>query len=579
MRPLISLDVFDTALFRDVFYPTDLFNVVEEEVGNNFKKLRIEAQAKASRLYGHCNIIDIYKQIPQFSMAEEIKAEMAGCRPNPYILNMYNMENADFIFISDMYLPSNVITAMLKKCGYKDPVVFVSCDLKAAKGDGRLFTEVEKRIGRKISKHIGDNYFADIDGAKKAKIPEVEYVGPAIYNKEVVTPVLKNVKLRKFLIDSELSNKSIEEKIGYIFAPLTLAFTQQVLSEAKGNQTIFFNARDGFLMYIIARWILKTKKKIKYCRFSRKSCLLADMQTNLPISHFNNRSTIQFFRQQRIKTLRDFLDLFNFKQEKDISCILKKHKITLDTDLEFYPNRANIIEEILVFCQNEIYSRAKEEREAFFKYLKALGMKNNDIFVDIGYKGTMQGIIKRISGIDLQGRYIYTFNNQRGNYYGYTYEKKSFLSPTVMTSFERAGGAVYEIVYTEPVGTAVGYSNGKPVLLKDLKIRKDISRKLIKSVLRACKELYEKRIYVDSEDCEKVISRYTNNPTLEEAIFGNQKIFENGSNENESVVWFDRDLIRKGKIKECYIRSYWKQAFKLLLEKDKEFKFLKEKVK
>jgi hypothetical protein len=394
-----------------------------------------------------------------------------------------------------------------------------------------------------------------------------------------VTPVLKNVKLRKFLIDSELSNESIEEKIGYIFAPLTLAFTKQVLSEAKDNQTIFFNARDGFLMYIIARWILKTKKKIKYCRFSRKSCLLADMQTNLPISHFNNRSTIQFFRQQRIKTLRDFLDLFNFKQEKDISCILKKHKITLDTDLEFYPNRANIIEEILIFCQNEIYSRAKEEREAFFKYLKALGMKNNDIFVDIGYKGTMQGIIKRISGIDLQGRYIYTFNNQRGNYYGYTYEKKSFLSPTVMTSFERVGGAVYEIVYTEPVGTAVGYSNGKPVLLKDLKIRKDISRKLIKSVLRACKELYEKRIYVDSEDCEKVISRYANNPTLEEAIFGNQKIFENGSNENESVVWFDRDLIRKGKIKECYIRSYWKQAFKLLLEKDKEFKFLKEKVR
>ena len=91
--------------------------------------------------------------------------------------------------------------------------------------------------------------------------------------------------------------------------------------------------------------------------------------------------------------------------------------------------------------------------------------------------------------------------------------------------------------------------------------------------------LHFEEIYVDSEDCEKVISRYANNPTLEEAIFGNQKIFENGSNENESVAWFDTDLIRKGKIKECYYKSYWKQAFRLLLENDRELKFLKEKIK
>ena len=114
MKPLISLDVFDTALFRDVFLPTDLFDVVEQYVGNNFKKLRLEAQAKASRESITCNIIDIYKYLPQFNMKDEIKTELLGCKPNPYILNMYNTLDADFIFISDMYLPANIIKAMLQ---------------------------------------------------------------------------------------------------------------------------------------------------------------------------------------------------------------------------------------------------------------------------------------------------------------------------------------------------------------------------------------------------------------------------------------------------------------------------------
>ena len=74
---------------------------------------------------------------------------------------------------------------------------FVSCELRALKGDGKLFTKVEEILGRKISKHIGDNYHADIKGAQRARIPEVEFIGPAIYNREVSTPVLEDVKLRK----------------------------------------------------------------------------------------------------------------------------------------------------------------------------------------------------------------------------------------------------------------------------------------------------------------------------------------------------------------------------------------------
>lgn len=574
MRKLISLDVFDTAIFRKVFYPTDIFNLVENEVGHDFKNERIKAQRTASRTNVHCNIIDIYKQFPfKFNPKVEIQAEYKNCKANPYILEMYNKENVDFIFISDMYLPANVIKSMLEKCGYKDPKVFVSCDLQAFKGDGRLFAKVQEVLNRKIDKHIGDNYNADILGAKKAGIPEVEYIGPPVYQRQVVTPALENVKLRKLLIDKELSNASIEEKIGYQFAPVVLSFTKKILDEAKDNQTIFFNARDGFLMYIVARWILKTKKKIKYCRFSRKSCFLADIVTNFALTHRSNTGVFTFFKIQRLKCLRDFLRTYGLNENRNFSRIFGKYNINLDSEIEFHPRKQSIISDTLILVQDELYQIAKEARKNFVKYVSNIGMKNGDIFVDLGYVGTLQGVIKRITGIDLKGSYILTLGSLIGNYNGVMYKKSSFFQPNIIR-----GGAVVEYVFTEPKGTVVDYNNeGEPVLLKDLKVRKEISKKILIGVLKGCQELYDENIMASVEDCTKVLKRYVDNPTIEEATFGNQPLFENGS-DSESITWFDEKWIKRGEIRGCYGRSYWKSAFRVLLKNHPLYKFLEKEL-
>jgi predicted HAD superfamily hydrolase len=573
LRPLISLDVFDTAIFRKVLNPTDIFNIVEEQVGHDFKTIRMAAQDRMRRKDIYYNLIDIYKESAfPFNPKEEIKAEYNNCKANPYVLNMYNNTDADFIFISDMYLPATVIKSMLEKCGYKNPQVYVSCEYRALKGDGKLFIKVEKALNRRISKHVGDNYYADIVGAKKAGIPEVEFIGPPVYNKEIVTPPLQNVKLRKLLIDNELREASIEEKIGYMFAPLILAFTQSVLDEATDKQTIYFNARDSFLMYIVARWILKTKKKIKYCRFSRKSCLLSDVITHLSITHQLNSPSLHFFKIQRAKSLRDFLKLYNISEDRDFSDIYREFGIDLDTDIEFHNRRPLIIERLLIKCQEEFYSKVRVERKNFLAYLKRIGIKNNDIFVDLGYAGTIQGIIKRISGIDLKGRYINTYDST-GKYMGHIFEKKSFLPVGLMRSY---GGAVIEVIFTEGIGTVVGYeADGKPILLQDFKFRKDISRRIFKGALKGVKDLISEGINkISAHDCTVILKRYLDKPTIEEALFGSKKIFENGTNGTESITWYDHEFIKEGKLRECYNKSYWKAAFKLLLSNDPQYKFL-----
>ena len=153
-KPLVSIDVFDTAVLRKVFKPTDIFNLVEENVGNNFKVARLLAQEKARKKSIYYDISDIYRLLPfTLSPKAEIKEEILNSEANPYILDLYNKQEADYIFISDMYLPSAVIVQMLEKCGYKNPNVFVSCEFKALKGNGLLFTKVENFLKRKIQKH------------------------------------------------------------------------------------------------------------------------------------------------------------------------------------------------------------------------------------------------------------------------------------------------------------------------------------------------------------------------------------------------------------------------------------------
>jgi hypothetical protein len=135
---------------------------------------------------------------------------------------------------------------------------------------------------------------------------------------------------------------------------------------------------------------------------------------------------------------------------------------------------------------------------------------------------------------------------------------------------------IMELVFSEPVGTVVEYnSDGKAILNKDVKFRKEITKAILKGALQGVKDIVEEEIEVPYNDILKVMDRILKQPTLEEAEFANFPLFENGSyDKNESLVWFNKGLIRKGKIRECYCRSYWKEAFKLLLEHDKELKGL-----
>lgn len=186
---LISFDIFDTLIERDVLNPTDIFNLVGKEVMQSdkeaelFKEMRIKAEIEARKesVNGEVTLNDIYKQLFAHYGGKtgllkecEIKTELGHCHAKVQykrLLLSCVQRNCRVVLISDMYLTSKEIEAMLDKCGiggYSD--LFVSNAYDCDKVSGRLFLEAERTMGIESCRHLhyGDSIKADYLGAKKA---------------------------------------------------------------------------------------------------------------------------------------------------------------------------------------------------------------------------------------------------------------------------------------------------------------------------------------------------------------------------------------------------------------------------
>lgn len=495
-----SLDVFDTALLREVYLPTDIFKLIEQRVGNDFFNKRINAEKKAREIDIYYNIYDIYKYLPEFNVAVEIQTELNNCKANEEILKLYNKNPDDYVFISDMYLPSDIIKQMLEKIGYKNAKVFVSCELKAYKADGSLFKKVQSKLGGQIKKHYGDNYLGDIEGAKKAGIPEVEF-NPALHKIEKNIPAVRDVKLKKYLAEVLCKNTTAEEKIATLIAPVVLGFTEWVLRKRKKGQKIFFLSRDMFLPYIIATEYLKAED-VFYLHASRKSL-------GAVCAKFN-----KFSRKMR-----------------------------------------------LVFTEEELKKKREEDTSEIFKYLNNFKIKSNDIIADLGYAGTIQAAIESALGIKMSGLYMQLFPEIQFDIKAEQYLNRRAINTCMIV--EMAVGSSEDCID--------GYNNGEVLYKPENSERKELAECLNKLTMEKVEKIMKWNISVF--DIEQILIHLQFYPDKDILKILNKKIYSN-KNIGDSIINFDKDLIKKGKLLELYKSSYTQRLFKQMLEEDAELRHL-----
>ena len=172
----VSFDIFDTLIVRALNKPSDLFEILENQLGiDEFAKKRKEAEqvARAKRPNGEVTIYDIYGCLFYLSpelldeyVYKELEAELSVCHANRRISDFYNecIRNKKVILISDMYLPSYMMEQILCQCGITGyEKLYISCEAGVSKRKGGLYNHVlyDLKINPKDIVHIGNDFVSD----------------------------------------------------------------------------------------------------------------------------------------------------------------------------------------------------------------------------------------------------------------------------------------------------------------------------------------------------------------------------------------------------------------------------------
>lgn len=174
---VVSFDMFDTLILREVVYPNDIFQIVEKKIDRPYVEIRNKAVSALNKtdysldelyqIMGEKYEIEIYEleRIKRIEIETE-QDYIVGRKTMIDICNLLMEHQKDIYIISDMYFSAETLKLFLKKCGLQisPSRIIVSCEYAANKRNGKLWEIYKDRFVRdRKALHIGDNWQADIE--------------------------------------------------------------------------------------------------------------------------------------------------------------------------------------------------------------------------------------------------------------------------------------------------------------------------------------------------------------------------------------------------------------------------------
>lgn len=426
---IISIDIFDTILFRMCEQPKDVFYMVAETLCDkceswncapeSYVNIRTEAEnrARGKKEYGKdCTFEEIISELPfDSSINELLKEEEIRCEEYVLFLNE-NMRNfiveckekdKVILLISDMYHSSETIKRFLLSSGFDITLVdgiYVSSECDAFKFTGELFEKAYYKysyVERKRILHIGDNEKADIAGSKTAGISSILY---PITNQKFgdlfqVEQSTYNVKLGELNALRRLTNAKNPESPFFslgaqIIGPLYSMYAEWIVNRAIQNniRIIIPFMREGTLLGKVINNVISEKRADIECKpayISRKPVFIASIYED----NYEERIKQELLRGNRsARTIFDEIGLSIPKQldavaDKTLNEIRKIGKIAL---IEDYLYNGKTKEKVINY--------AKNQRNYLIEYLDILtGNEKKIMTVDIGSKGTTEKYLHDIT--------------------------------------------------------------------------------------------------------------------------------------------------------------------------------------
>lgn len=421
---VISFDIFDTLLMRDVLYPRDIYEMLEEAEG--YPMLAQKRAYAEDELNGEGNptLVEVYdhlakkenlpKQQVEAWQKKEIDLERKHLLPRKEVQELFSSaqrKGKTVVLTSDMYLPADILVTILQEKGYQisKEQIFVSCDWKCGKANGLFRVLCEKFPHQKIL-HIGDNWESDKKAAERYGLDA--FFIPSAYQMledSAVSFLLNHVSSRKerdligrfiahyfnspFALTKTNGKLCIDNEydLGRFFvAPLIQCFTVWMIQQTKqkGLEKILLGARDGYLLEKALECLEKKYPQEipphEYFYISRQAAVLAAIRTEDDILQ---AAAISF-----AGNLRMLLEKRFELQPEDIQ--------------EQQPGESD--DAYLLRHKQEILTVAEQRRQAFLTYLHNVKIEpgHRYAFMDFVSSGTCQRYLQEIVDLDLTGLYV-----------------------------------------------------------------------------------------------------------------------------------------------------------------------------
>lgn len=318
MKHLYSFDIFDTCLVRTCGEPKYVFDILatkvlgdEAEVSArmDFVLIRMNAEKKAREelingineeitlddIYRFCDFKGITTIDKSIIMKMELDVEDTVLLP---VINIKNeieelvKSGRRVIYISDMYLPIDFIKKKLKDWGfYLNNNIYLSSSIKKTKSSGHLFDYIAKKmnVNYRNWQHKGDNKYSDYIIPKEKGIESIlashHYNQYEIMGMEGMHNGFWPNSTYPFAL-SRAIRLSFPNTPNHIFAatfvaPMFVSYVYYILldSRKRGIRHIFFVARDGLILYNIAKEFkhLFPDIQLSYLYASRQAVYMAGL--------------------------------------------------------------------------------------------------------------------------------------------------------------------------------------------------------------------------------------------------------------------------------------------------------------
>ena len=404
----VSFDIFDTLIIRPYVRPTDLFRHIERlQDMDGFAASRISAERQArKRRPGEITLDEIYQEIDsrfKGMMDLEIRMEIDLALPNEDIrglLQRLSAQGKRIILISDMYLPEDVIRAMLDKCGIGYEGLYLSSAIGSTKHDGSLFRYVLEDLGIDSGDlfHIGDNRHSDCNIPRSLGIKALRVERPIerywsehpdehrFYNRT------KSLE-RSIIVSMDMINGTSDNiwfDIGRRFGgPLTASFSISINSNGSEDGLYLYASRDGYNIKRVSEK-LYSDRKTEYV-YTQRLILGVLSENDLPYGRLELPSRVKdrYHYEKKVSAMRRILRFF--RKELDLTVTGDDRKMQV-----FYNDHVDVIDGL-----------RKTRLKQYTDYLIGMCQSSDIHLIDCTtMKFSSQRLMESVIGRKVKGHYL-----------------------------------------------------------------------------------------------------------------------------------------------------------------------------